>query len=198
MSKFLDDLDALVRSHSADRTQQDSEERVISSLSAVIVQAARAIVAELRGGSTAPTQRQAAMIRYRPDWDRGAHRGAAMIRYRPDWDRDPRNAAMIRYRPDWDRGAHRGSAMIRYRPDWDRDPRNAAMIRYRPDWDRQVGGDAAQAASGLLEPILKNLAERLGPGEAARIVQSSLVNMGLAQPEGAAAEPETDSTADKV
>ncbi|KVC92363.1 hypothetical protein WI76_03915 [Burkholderia ubonensis] len=87
---------------------------------------------------------------------------------------------MIRYRPDWERSALRSTAMIRYRPDWDRDPRNAAMIRYRPDWDRQAGGDPAQAAAGMLEPMLKSLAERLGPAEAAKLVQASLSNVGLA------------------
>jgi hypothetical protein len=196
-SRFLEDLEALVRNHSVTSAQRDSEARLVAAISAVMSQTAREIVQEVRGAGTPANTRGSAMIRYRPDYDRGQQRQGAMIRYRPDYDRtqEPvRQGAMIRYRPDYDRGQVRQGAMIRYRPDWDRAPqRQGAMIRYRPDWDRQADGtpaDPVAAGAGMLEPMLRALAERLGPGEAAKLVQSSLSNVGLAQAGAPAASPE--------
>lgn len=218
-SRFLEDLEALVRNHTVTSAQRDSEARLVAAISAVMSQTAREIVQEMRGAGTPEAARGSAMIRYRPDYDRGQQRQGAMIRYRPDYDRgqepvrqgamiryrpdydrsqEPvRQGAMIRYRPDYDRGQVRQGAMIRYRPDWDRAPqRQGAMIRYRPDWDRQADGtpaDPVAAGAGMLEPMLKALAERLGPGEAAKLVQSSLSNVGLATAPTGLPEAKTDN-----
>ncbi len=169
-SQFLDELDALLRCHSSDSGSRASEERVIMAISAVVAQTAREIVAELRGTAPSCSPRQGAMIRYRPDWDRSGPRQGAMIRYRPDWERDPRSAAMIRYRPDWDRQA---------------DGMNA---NFSP---------AEATGRGLLEPILKSLAERLGPAEAAKLVQTTMSNIGLVRQPADAEKGTPDAESNK-
>lgn len=67
------------------------------------------------------------------------------------------------------------------------------MIRYRPDWDRaaHTPTDPDEAASNLLEPMLKELASRLGPDKAAEAINKALLSAGLA-PELPADTDESD------
>ena len=161
MSRFLDDLEALLKSHSTD-ARAASDERLLRAVAGMLSNFHNAMMVEIRGARGGASSDAEAQL-------------------------SARTSAMIRYRPDWDRGAARSGAMIRYRPDWDRgEARSGAMIRYRPDWDRtNASGDSPsepfEQARAFLEPMMKDIAERLGPDEAKRAFDEALKSVGLSR-----------------